>query len=40
MKYSIHISKENCLKAIPELDAKVRDVIPALLAQQLEVMFI
>jgi len=39
MKYSIHISKENCLKAILEADAEVREGPPALPAQWLEVMF-
>ena len=37
MKDSIHVSKENYLKAILEADAEGRQVIPALLAHWLEV---
>ena len=37
MKDSIHVSKENYLKAILEAEAEGRDVIPALLAHWLEV---
>src|SRR5208283_1163251 len=37
MKDSIHVSKENYLKAILEAEAEGREVIPALLAHWLEV---
>jgi len=37
MKDSVHVSKENYLKAILEADAEGRQVIPALLAHWLEV---
>jgi DtxR family Mn-dependent transcriptional regulator len=37
MKDSIHVSKENYLKAVLEAEAEGRQVIPALLAHWLEV---
>ena len=37
MKDSIHVSKENYLKAILEAEAEGRQVIPAMLAHWLEV---
>ena len=37
MKDSIHVSKENYLKAVLEAEAEGREVIPALLAHWLEV---